>query len=69
MRFEDIAREIGGGDWISEADTFTVAFAVEGDIQLVLVFEDGIHLSGAILYYADGRITTMGSTPIDSIAQ
>jgi hypothetical protein len=69
MRFEDIAREISGGGWISEADAFTVAYAVEGDMQLVLVFEDGIHLSGANLYYSDGRITTMGSTLIDSIAQ
>ncbi len=69
MRFEDIARHIGGGDWISEANAFTVAYAVEGNLQLVLVFEDGIHLSGAALYYSDGRINTMGSTPIDSIAQ
>lgn len=69
MRFEDIAREIGGGDWLSDAEAFTVAYVVEGDMQLVLAFEDGIHLSGAALYYSDGRINTMGSIPIDSIVQ
>jgi len=46
MRFEEIAREVGGGDWISDEEYFTVAYEVEGDMQLVVVFEDGIHLSG-----------------------
>jgi len=60
MRFEDIARQIGGGDWISEANAFTVAYAVEGDLQLVLVFEDGIHLSEDTLSQPDGIITALG---------
>jgi hypothetical protein len=61
MRFEDIAREFGGGDWISGAETFMVAYEVEGETQLVLIFEDGIHLSGATLSHQDGETTIMGS--------
>jgi hypothetical protein len=61
--FEDITREIGGGDWISDADAFTVGYEVEGEIRLVLVFEDGVHLSGATLHNSDGITTTMGTTP------
>jgi len=49
-RYEDIAGEIGGGDWFSEAESFTVAYQVEGDRVLLLVFEDGIHLSSATLH-------------------
>ena len=49
-RYEDIAGEIGGGDWLSEAESFTVAYEVEGDRILLLVFEDGIHLSSATLH-------------------
>ena len=60
MRFEDIAREIGGGDWLSDAEAFTVAYAVEGDMKLVLVFEDGVHVSGAMLSQPDGIITALG---------
>ena len=48
-RYEDIAREIGGGDWLSDEETFTVAYEVEGNRVLLLVFEDGIHLSSATL--------------------
>jgi hypothetical protein len=70
MRFEDIAREIGGGDWISDAEAFTVRYDVEGDMQLVLVFEDGIHLSGAILSHPDGETTTTGTAPaLGSVGQ
>jgi hypothetical protein len=61
MRFEDIAWEFGGGDWISGVKAFTVADKVEGDMQLVLVFEDGIHLSRATLSHQDGETTIMGS--------
>jgi len=61
MRFEDIARDVGGGDWLSEADAFTVIYEVEGALQLVLIFEDGIHLSGATLSQPDGKTRTMGS--------
>ena len=50
QRYEDIAGEIGGGDWLSEAESFTVAYEVEGDRILLLVFEDGIHLSSATLH-------------------
>jgi len=60
--FEEIAGEIGGGDWLSEAEFFTVMYDVEGDMQLLLVYEDGIHLSGAILQRPDGTTTTMGAT-------
>jgi len=49
-RYEDITREIGGGSWLSEAESFTVAYQVEGDRVLLLVFEDGIHLSSATLH-------------------
>jgi len=60
-RYEDIAREIGGGDWLSEAESFTVSYEVEGDRGLLLVFEDGIHLSSAKLHevtdIAGGRLT------------
>jgi len=49
-RYEDIAGEIGGGYWLSEAESFTVAYQVEGDRVLLLVFEDGIHLSSATLH-------------------
>ena len=59
-RYEDIAREIGGGDWLSEAKSFTVSYEVEGDRVLLLVFEDGIHLSSATLHeisdIAGGRL-------------
>jgi len=50
FRYEDIANEIGGGNWLSEAEFFTVAYEVEGDLVLLLVFEDGIHLSAATLH-------------------
>ena len=55
MRFEDIAREIGGGDWVSDAEAFTVRYDVEGDMQLVLVFEDGIILSSAFYNLLEGN--------------
>jgi len=59
-RYEDISGEIGGGDWLSEAESFTVAYQVEGDRVLLLVFEDGIHLSSATLHeisdIAGGRL-------------
>jgi len=50
LRYEDIAGSIGGGDWISDAEFFTVAYEVDGDMVLLLVFEDGIHLSEATLH-------------------
>ena len=59
MRFEDIAREFGGGVWISGAEAFTVAYEVEGDMQLVLVFEDGIILSSAFFNLLDGKSSDM----------
>jgi len=59
-RYVDIAKEIGGGDWLSEAESFTVAYEVEGDRVLLLVFEDGVNLSGATLHeisdFAEGRL-------------
>jgi hypothetical protein len=55
MRFEDIAREIGGGEWVSDAEAFTVRYDVEGDMQLVLVFEDGIILSSAFYNLLEGN--------------
>jgi len=63
LRFEDIAREIGGGDWLSEAEFFTVAYEVEREMRLVLVFEDCVHLSGATLQHPDGTTTTTGAAP------
>ena len=59
--FEEISREIGGGDWVSDADLFTVAYEIEGEMRLVLVFEDGIHLSMATLHRTDGSNATMGT--------
>jgi len=50
FRYEDIAGEIGGGDWLSDAEFFTVAYEVDGDMVLLLVFEDGVHLSAATLH-------------------
>lgn len=50
QRYEDIAGKIGGGDWLSEEKAFTVAYEVEGDMVLKLIFEDGIHLSTATLH-------------------
>ena len=50
QRYEDIASTIGNGDWLSDEETFTVAYPVEGDRVLWLVFEDGIHLAAAKLY-------------------
>ena len=61
-RFEDIAGVIGGGKWLSDYQFYTVLYDVEGDMQLVLVFEDGIHLSGVTLYRPDGTTITIGST-------
>ena len=60
--FEEISREIGGGDWVSDADLFTVAYEIEGGMRLVLVFEDGIHLSMATLHRSDGTTAIMGGT-------
>ena len=54
LRYEDIAGEIGGGDWLSDAEAFTVVYEVEGDMRLLLVFEDGIHLSAATLHEITG---------------
>ena len=71
--FEEIAWEIGGGDWVSDAEFFTIAYEVEGrcpvpegdvegGLRLVLVFEDGIHLSMATLHRPDGTTAIMGGT-------
>jgi len=56
FRYEDIAGEIGGGDWLSEAEFFTVAYEVEGNMVLLLVFEDGVHLSKATLHEITGGV-------------
>ena len=60
LRYEDIAREFGGGDWLSDAEFFTVVYEVDGDMVLLLAFEDGIHLSAATLHDitggAEGRL-------------
>ena len=56
FRYEDIAGEIGGGDWLSDAEAFTVAYEVEGDMLLLLVFEDGIYLSAATLHEIIGDV-------------
>ncbi|MBC8504331.1 MAG: hypothetical protein H8D34_05710 [Chloroflexi bacterium] len=56
FRYEDIAGEIGVGDWLSDAESFTVAYEVEGDMVLLLVFEDGIHLSAATLREITGSV-------------
>jgi len=50
LSYEDIAGSIGGGDWLSDAESFTVAYEVKGDMVLLMVFEDGIHLSEATLH-------------------
>ena len=63
LSYEEIAGEIDGGDWLSDAEFFTVAYDIEGEMQLVLVFEDGIHLSGATLHHLDGTTATMGAAP------
>ena len=56
LRYEDIAGEIGGGDWLSDAEAFTVVYEVEGDMLLLLVFDDGIHLSAATLHEITGGV-------------
>ena len=43
--YEDIAKVIGNGDWLSDEENFTVAYPAEGGQVLWLVFEDGIHLT------------------------
>ena len=60
--YNDIAGEIGGGDWLSDAEFFTVAYEVEGEMQLVMVFEDSIHLSAVTLHRPDGTTVTIGNT-------
>ena len=52
--YEDISGKIGGGDWLSEAEFFTMAYEVDGDRVLLLVFEDGVHLSAATLHEITG---------------
>jgi len=67
-RYEDIAGQIGGGDWLSNAEAFTVAYEVEGDMVLRLVFEDGIHLSAATLREitgsAEGKLAENNLIPV-----
>jgi len=67
LRFEDIAREFGGGNWISDAEAFTVRYEVEGDMQLVLVFEDGIILSSAIFNMLEKKCGEMDKFPTQGI--
>jgi len=67
LRFEDIAREFGGGDWVSDAEAFTVRYEVEGDMQLVLVFEDGIILSSAIFNMLEKKCGEMDKFPTQGI--
>ena len=62
LSYEKIAGEIGGGDWLSDAEFFTVAYEVEGEMQLVMVFEDSIHLSAVTLHRPDGTTVTIGNT-------
>lgn len=57
----EIAWQIGDGDWLSGAEVFSVRYAVEGNRRLVLAFEDGAHLSSAMLYEPDNRITVISS--------
>ncbi len=52
--YEDMSGKIGGGDWLSDAEFFTVAYEVDGDRVLLLFFEDGIHLSAATLHEITG---------------
>ena len=54
LSYEDIVGEIGGGDWLSDAEFFTMAYEVDGDRVLLLVFEDGVHLSAATLHEITG---------------
>ena len=56
LRYEDVAGEIGGGDWLSDAEFFTVAYEVDGDMVLLLAFKDGIHLSEATLNEITGDV-------------
>jgi len=67
LRFEDIAREFGGGDWVSDAEAFTVRYEVEGDMQLVLVFEDGIILSSAYFNMLEKKCGEMDKFPTQGI--
>ena len=68
LRYEDIAEEIGGGNWLSDAESFTVAYEVEGDMVLLLAFEDGIHLSEATLHEitgsAEGKLAGNNLVPV-----
>lgn len=56
LSYEDIAGQIGGGNWLSDAEFFTVAYEVDGDMVLLLAFEDGIHLSEATLHEITGGV-------------
>ena len=59
--YPEIAWHIGDGDWLSDAECFTVRYSVEGNRRLVLAFEDGEHLSIAMLYEPDNHITVISS--------
>jgi hypothetical protein len=59
--YPEIAWQIGDGDWLSGAECFSVRYSVEGNRRLVLAFDDGQHLSSAMLYESNNRITVIGS--------
>ncbi len=57
--YPEIAWRLGDGDWLSGAECFSVRYSVEGNRRLVLAFDDGQHLSSAMLYEPDNRITVI----------
>lgn len=62
--YDEIAGELGAGKWLSaDVAAFTVSYDVEGDQRLVLTFEDGEHLSAAMLYQPDGKVIVVSNAP------
>ena len=62
--YDQVADQLGPGKWLSDGvDAFTVSYDVEGDQRLVLSFDDGEHLSAAMLYQPDGKVIVMGNAP------
>jgi len=55
QRYDEIAWIFGEGEWISDAEVFSVSYDVERCMHLVLVFEDGVILSSKILMTSEEK--------------
>ena len=67
VTYLEIANTLGSGKWLSDVEAFSVSYAVEGEQRLVLTFEDGEHLSDAMLYPPDGKLTVLGNAPPEPV--